>query len=263
MRGMGLSNRGEALSMKSDGTKRLQGSAMPGGAVALVALEGVVREAAAKLPHQAVAGDLGADGGGSDGQTGGVGADDRRLTVGEAAGGIQRKGVHNHVVGVEPEAPERAVHGQAPGGGDAGFIDFTRGGVRHADGGGAGVNQASQAFAGAGRQLLGVGNTGEQPGVGVGNGRQDDGRRGQRACPSTASGFVHPRDQAMPLPQQPAFPVRRWEPEREGGDWSGLPRRLGAPLLDARRAANPVAQVVKLGAPDLAVANDPNVVDDR
>ena len=95
---MGLSNGGETLAVQGDRTQRLQGGAVAGRAVALVAVKGKVGKAAAQLPHQAVAGDLGTDRGGGDGQAGGVGPDDGRLSVGEPAGGVQRKGVDDHVL---------------------------------------------------------------------------------------------------------------------------------------------------------------------
>ena len=260
---MSLSNGGEALSVQGNRPERPQGGAVGGGAVALVSMEGVVRKATAQLSHEAVAGDLGADRGGSDSQAGGVGPDDGRLPVGKAAGGVQRKRVHDDVIGIEPEAAEGAVHGEATSGGNAGRIDFSRRGVRDPDRGGAGVNQAGQALAGAGREALGVGDAGQQLPIQIGHRREDDGRGGQRPRPGATAGFVHARDSAASLPQQPEFPARRWEPEREVADGAGLSRRLGAPLLDARGAAGPVAQVVELGAPNLAVANHLDVVDDR
>ena len=249
--------------MQGNGSLRLQRGTVAGCAVALVAIESVGRKPAAEPPHQTVASHLGADRSGGHGQAGGVGADDGRLTVGEAAGGVQRKGVHDHMVRVQAQAAKRAVHGQASGGGDSGVVDLAGRGVCHADSGGAGANQAGQPFAGARREALGVGHAGQQLRVQVCNRRQDDRGGGQWAGPGTPAGFIHAGDSAASLPQQPEFPARRWEPEREGADGAGLWRRLGAPLLDARRAANAVTQVVQLGAADFAVADHLNVIHDR
>ena len=135
--------------------------------------------------------------GGGHGQAGGVGADDGRLTVGEAAGGVQRKGVHDHMVRVQAQAAKRAVHGQASGGGDSGVVDLAGRGVCHADSGGAGANQAGQpvrgrAARGAWSRVTPASSCGSRYATG---GRMTAGG-GQWAGPGTPAGFIHAGDSA-------------------------------------------------------------------
>ena len=83
--------------MKRGGAMGGQGGAVAGAGVALVGVEAVVGVVNGCGSHEPVAGDLGQDGGGGDGQTGGVAFDQR---PGLAVAHKIPLTVHQHRVGV-------------------------------------------------------------------------------------------------------------------------------------------------------------------
>jgi hypothetical protein len=161
-----------------------------GGVVALVAGEAVAGVEGVHLDHQAVAGGLGEDGGGGDGQALGVAADHGAAVELERLGQLEKRvAVDEDAIGAERQALHGAAHGEARGPVDVELGDLLHAGGGDGPGDSGGLDLGFKAFAGLGGQLLGVVQAiGDARGV-------EDARAGvDRPGPGTAAGLVHARD---------------------------------------------------------------------
>ena len=133
------------------------GSAVLRGAVAFVAGEAVLRELGVELAHEAVAIDLGDDGGGGDGDGKRVAVDDTGLR----AGVVNAHGVDEEMVGRGREARDGGGHGEACGLVDVDAINGCGVDFCDGDGEGEGLDVGGEVFAGRGFEQLGVAKAGQ------------------------------------------------------------------------------------------------------
>jgi hypothetical protein len=166
--------------------------------VAFVGGEAIAREIAVIAFHEAVAVDLGEDGGGGDGEGEVVAANDGSLLVAGVAG--ERKGVEEKGVGRAGERLKGAEHGAAARADDAVLVYLCRVGLSDGEGEGDLADEGGEGDALRRRELLGVpqARRAKEVAEGAVTHREDDGPRDDRTREAAAPYLVKPGNIAVP-----------------------------------------------------------------
>ena len=174
--------------MQSRNSEGGQGSKVRFGAVAGVALPAVAAEAAGKAAHPAVAGDLGHDRGGSNGEALAVATDDGRLWLSQLG---DAQAIDEYVLDW-PYPSKGSLHSQGSGDSNIEPVDFADRGTADADAEGGALNLLEEPFACRTVEQFGIADTCQVAAIDLD--REDDGSGNDATSKCPTAHFIDSRE---------------------------------------------------------------------